>query len=250
MGGEGRAGGFTLPEGQGQIIAGVGYIAASRTFNRSGKPVVAPAYNKAILAAYVEYGVTDWLTAIAAPTLARMRAGAPTREYIGSDETAFGARLRLMHTETQALAVEALIEPPLGSRRDRLTAAAFGGPNQWAADLRLQYAQTFVAFGSPTFVTIEPGTRLRAGSWPNEARLDLTFGIRPVPRTLLLLQSFNSIARSGGPLIPGMAYSKLQGSVVYDLTSAWSVQVGVLRTIAGRNAAREFGPFGTVWYRF
>lgn len=246
----GRAGGFTLPEGQGQIIAGVGYIAASRSFDRGGSARTAPPYRKAAVSAFVEYGLRDWLTLIAAPTLARMQAGTPTNAFTGSDESGFGARLRLWGSPTRALAVQVLAEPPVGRRRDPATEAALGGPHAAAADLRLQYAQAFPLFGVPAFATFEPGARLRGGGWPNEARLDLAAGLRPLPQLLVLLQSFNSVAGSAGPLIPRMAYSKLQASLVYDLSPRWSAQVGGLRTLAGRNAAREFGPFGALWYRF
>ncbi len=244
------AGGFTLPEGQGQIIAGVGYIAAPRTFDRSGRAIVAPAYNKAVVTAYLEYGATDWLTAIVAPSVARMQAGAPDKTYTGSDESAVGARLRLFGDRTGAFALQVLIEPPLGAHRDAMAEARFGGPNVAAVDVRLQYARVFTLFGLPSFAALEPGARLRDQGWPDEARLDLTFGIRPSARTLILLQNFNSFAHSAGPLLPQTGYTKAELSVVYDLSAAWAAQVGVIRTLAGRNAAREFGPFGALWYRF
>ncbi len=245
-----QAGAFTLPEGQGQIIAGVGYIAATRTFDRAGKPVVAPPYRKEALSAFAEYGVTDWLTAIVAPSLAHMDSGSPAKSFIGSDESAFGARLRLFGTATRAVSVQALVEPPLGARRDATTEAAFGGPHAAAVDLRLQYGEVFSLFGWPSFATIEPGVRLRGSGWPDEARLDLTAGFRPRANILVLLQSFNSAAGGAGVLIPRTSYSKLQGSIVFDLSSRVALQVGGLRTIAGRNAAREVGPFGALWYRF
>ena len=245
-----RAGGFTLPEGQGQIIAGVGYIAAPRTFDRSGRAFAAPAYSKAVVTAYLEYGATDWLTAIVAPSVARMQAGTPATTYTGSDESAVGARFRLFGDRTAAFALQVLVEPPLGPRRDPITEARFGGPDVAALDVRLQYARIFTLFGLPSFAALEPGTRLRGEGWPDEARLDLTFGVRPNARTLILLQSFNSFAHSAGSLLPQTAYTKAEASIVFDLSKAWAAQLGLIRTLAGRNAAREFGPFGALWYRF
>ena len=208
---EGRAGGFTLPEGQGQIIAGVGYIAAPRTFDRTGRPVAAPAFRKAVVGAFLEYGFLDGLTLIAAPTAAHMQAGAPVNAYTGSDESAFGARFRLFGTPTQALAVQVLVEPPIGRARNAASEASFGGPHAAAADLRIPFTQVVQAFGLPAFVSVEPGARLRGGGWPHEARLDLAGGIRPTSRLLVLVQSFNSVAPSAGPLVQRTSYQQAAG---------------------------------------
>ncbi len=238
-----------MPEGQGQIIAGGGYIEASRSFNQFGKSVPTPTYRKAAISGFAEYGLTPSLTIIAAPTAARMQAGSSGNAYSGSDESAFGARLKLWGTATRTLAFQALVEPPLG-RSNPATEVSLGGPHAFAADLRLQWGESLSVFGTPGFLSLEPGARLRGGGWPDEARFDIGFGLRPTPRSLILLQGFASSAASAGPLIPRTAYAKLQLSYVYDLSPKWSVQVGALRTLAGTDAARETGPFVGLWYRF
>lgn len=238
-----------MPEGQGQIVAGVGYIEASRTFDQSGRSVPAPSFRKAEISGFAEYGLTPVLTIIAAPTAARMQAGSGNA-YSGSDESAFGARLKLWSTATRTLAFQALIEPPLGGRSDPATEVALGGPHAFAADLRLQLGQSLSLFGHPGFFSVEPGARLRSEGWPDEARFDFALGVRPWQTSQILLQGFASSAASAGPMIPRAAYAKLQLSYVYDISPAWSVQVGGLRTVAGRNAARETGPFACLWYRF
>ena len=244
------AGGFMMPEGQGQIIAGVGYIEASRTFNTSGKSVPTPSFRKAAISGFVEYGLTPGLTIILAPTAARMQAGSSGNTFSGSDESAFGARVKLWGTPTWTLAFQALVEPPLGGRGNPATEIALRGPHAFAADLRLQFSQSGTVFGSPAFLSLEPGARLRDRGWPDEARFDVTIGIRPCPRGQILVQGFASAASGAGPFIPRAAYGKVQISMVYDLAAAWSIQAGGLRTIVGRNAARETGPFAGVWYRF
>jgi hypothetical protein len=244
------AGGFMMPEGRGQLIAGVGYIEASRTFNPSGKSISTPSFRKAAISGFVEYGLTPDLTIIVAPTAARMQAGSSSNTFSGSDESAFGARLRLWGAPTWTLAVQALVEPPLGRRGNPATEVALGGPHAFAADLRLQFGQSGTVFGSPAFFSLEPGVRLRDQGWPDEARFDVTFGVRPWPRGQILVQAFASSASGAGPLIPRTAYGKVQLSFVYDLSTAWSIQAGGLRTIVGRNAALETGPFAGVWYRF
>ena len=73
--------------------------------------------------------------------------------------------------------------------------------------------------------------------------------MRPQPGLLLMLQDFSSFAPPRG-LIARQSSSKLQASVVYDLSRTWSVQVGGFHTIAGRDVVCETGPFGALWYRF
>lgn len=231
------AGAFLLLEGQGQFIAGVGYSEGSRRFDPSGQAVPAPAYRKAEASGYLEYGLTSWLSLVVAPTPAHESGAPATNSVTGSDSSAFGARLQLYGAPGRVIALQALVQPPIGAEGA-------------ATDIRLMLGQAFEIWRWAAFIDIEPGARLRGDPWPTEARLDLSAGVRPADRALLLLQDFNSLAPSGGPLIARQSYSKLQISIVYDLSRVWSVQLGAFRTIAGRNAIRETGPLAAVWYRF
>ncbi len=243
------AGAFPQPEGQGQLIAGVGYTAGSRRFEPSGRVVAAPAVDKAEASGYLEYGLTPSLTLVAAPTLAR-ETGVPAANTVtGSDDSAFGARLQLWGNGAGVLAVQVLVQPPLGAGGPAAQVAT-GGARSLAVDLRVLGGWSFPLFGLPAFADVEPGVRVRADPLPNEARLDLAVGLRPFARLQILLQAFDSLAPRAGPLIPSTSYAKGQASLVYDLSPRWSSQVGVIRTLAGRNALRETGPLFAVWHRF
>ncbi len=241
------AGAFLMDEGYGQFIAGVGLSEGSRRFDSGGQAQPSPAYRKILASGYLEYGWRSWLTLIAAPTLAR-QGGVAANQVTGSDESAIGARLLLYARPGQVVSLQALVQPPLGG--DRASQLASGGGRSLATDLRLQAGQGFAIGAWPAFVDAAPGVRLRADPFPNEARLDLTFGVRPIPRLMLLLQDFSSFAPSRGPAVQRTDYSKVQASLVYDLSRRWSIQVGVFRTIAGLNAVRETGPLAALWTRF
>jgi hypothetical protein len=247
---EAQAGAFMMPEGQGQMIAGVGYIEATRTFTRFDKAVRTPAFREIEASAYVEYGLTDWLTLVAAPTVARMHGGEPGETYTGSDESAIGARLPLYRDDVRIVSVQALAEPALPGAGGAAAVNALGGPNAWAADFRAQYGQAFPVLGGEGFVDIEPSVRLRGGGWPTETHLDVTLGLRPKPRLMILLQDFTQSAPSGGPRAPATLFTKVALSLVYDLAPAWSVQAGGLMVPTGRNAGREIGPLAALWHRF
>lgn len=232
------AGAFMLPPGNGQFIGSVGYSEGSRRFDPAGRVVSAPSFRKAEAGGYLEYGLEPWLSLVLAPTLSHEHDAPATNSVTGSDASAFGARARLLALPGGVVAVQALIQPPIGATRTL------------GADLRLQYGQAFWLFGLPAFLDVEPGARIRADTLPTEARLDLAAGVRARPDLLVLLQEFSSWAPRDGTSLSSTSYSKLQGSLVYDLSWTWSVQAGCVRTIAGRNAVRETGPFGALWYRF
>ena len=235
------AGAFMLSEGQGQFIAGVGYSEGSRRFDSWGDAVPASPYRKAEISGYLEYGLTSWLNLILAPTLAHANGSSANNEVTGSDSSAFGARLQLYSAPGRVISLQALFEPPIGRGPD-------GGGT--SADIRLMYGQSFELGQWPCFVDFEPGGRLRTAPYPNEARLDIAAGVRPVARAMFLLQDFNSLAPSAEPLFARQFYSKVQFSVVYDVSKQWSVQFGAFRTVSSRNAVRETGPLAATWYRF
>ena len=237
-----------VPEGDGQFIASFGVSDGSRRFDSTGQAVSAPAYRKSAASGYLEYGFTPWLSLIAAPTLSHEN-GAAANSVTGSDSSAFGARLQLYGTPTRVVALQVLVQPPLGGG-DRAAQLADGGARSLATDTRLMLGQSFTIFGWSGFVDLEPGARVRADPFPTEARFDLALGLRPRPNWMILVQDFASYAPPAAQVVPRAAYDKLQVSLVYDLSRRWSVQVGAVRTVAGINAVRETGPLAALWYRF
>ena len=228
------------------LLPKAGYSEGSRRFEPSGKPVPTPTTRKIEASGYLEYGLASWLTLIAAPTMARADGGA-ANAITGSDGSALGARLKVLGDADRIIALQVLVQPPFGASRDAQRAA--GGSKSAAVDLRVMAGRAFTVMGLPAFADIQPGVRLYADPFPTETRLDLTFGIRPLPDLLVLVQDFNSLA-SADASVAATAYSKVQASLVYDVSRRWSLQAGAFRTIAGRNALRDMGPLAALWYRF
>ena len=118
-------------------------------------------------------------------------------------------------------------------------------------DLRALGGLAFPVGPWPAFLDAQGAYRLRSGGAPAEWHADLTFGVRPLPRLLLLLQSDTTLPVGPGTAwFPASLYSKLGVSLVYDLSARWSVQIGAFSTIAGTNALRERGVLSALWYRF
>ncbi len=242
--GEARAGAWLMPPGEGQIIAGTAFSGSSRAFDAHGALIPVPSYQKFELGAYIEYGVTDWLTLIATPAYDVIRQPQPAPSYTGPGESGVGARLRLFQSDAVVASLQATLLTP---------GASFNGAEPHRAgsvDLRAMAGANFNIGPWAAFADAAAGYRFYAQAQPGEWRLDLTLGVRPVPQLQLLLQSFGSAQTTKSADFPRSSWDKVQGSLVYDITPAWSAQVGAFITVAGINAGRELGPMAAIWYRF
>jgi protein XagA len=240
------AGAWLLPAGDGQIITYTDYSDSTLAFNAQGKLIQVPAYQKFEIGSYLEYGVTDWLTIVAAPAYDRIRSPAPGQSYTGPGESEFAARLQIFRSDEAVFSVQAGLRTP-GASFDSL------GPLEVrraaSLDLRGMAGKNCVIAEMDCFVEAEGGYRIYAQNQPGEWRIDLTAGLRPLPRLLFLLQGFTSISNGAGPF-GHVSWTKLQPSLVYDIAPQWSLQLGGFWTVAGVNAGRELGPAAGIWYRF
>ena len=237
---------WLLPPGDGQIITYSAFSDSTRAFDGHGNLIPVPDYQKFELGTYVEYGVTDWLTVSAAPAYDRVQTPVPGQSYTGLGESEIAARVGLYHTDMAVLSVQAGLRSP-GASFDSL------GPldvrRAASLDVRGLAGHNCVVAGIEGFVEVQAGYRFYAENQPGEWRFDLTAGLRPLPRLLVMLQSFTSIS-FGTSQFGHVSWTKLQPSLVYDIAQQWSVQIGGFITVAGINAGRELGPTAGVWYRF
>jgi protein XagA len=243
------AGAWLAPEGHGQVVVTGTASSAGKTFDSNGSLQSTPRYNKTELQALMEYGVTDWLTAIAIPSLQHVDIAAPIdarRSGVGNSE--FGARARVIQESNWVLSAQGTVRVPGTADTNNPAAVGYTG---FDVDLRALYGVSFALGGLPAFADIQLAQRFRTGGPPSEARLDLTLGVRAAEQWLLLLQQFNVISEGAGSVpFTSNNYHKLQFSVIYDFAPRWSVQGSAFTTFAGRNALQENGALTGLWYRF
>lgn len=258
----GFAGAWLMPPGEGQIITSTAFSTSTRAFDRHGQLIPVPSYQKFELGTYVEYGVTEWLTVTAAPAYDRVRAPPPAANYNGIGESEAGAKIGLYRSDAGAVSVQAAIRSPGASIND--SARIFQPSRAAAIELRAMAGQNIAVGAMPGFAEAQAAYRFYGDHQPGEWRLDLTFGLRPMPQLMVLLQSFFSLSNGNhqygsaawpnenwpNKYWPNSFWAKVQPSLVYDLSSQWSLQIGGFLTAAGINAGRELGPFAGVWYRF
>jgi hypothetical protein len=246
---EARAGAWTLDAGQGQILFTGTMSGATEAFDASRKLKPTPRYDKFEFQGLFEYGVTDRLTAIVAPGLQHIGIAGPVdagRTGLGFSE--FGARYKFLQGDDWVLSGQSTMRVP--GTFDAGNPAAVGY-NRFEFDFRALLGRSFVIYGLPAFIDLQLGQRFRGGDQPNELRVDATLGVRPLPQWLVLVQLLNVVSEGASPpRLPSYDYSKLQLSVVHDLTKQWSVQAGGFTTFSGRNALQENGVLVGVWYRW
>lgn len=247
-GGGPHAAAWTQPEGSGLFIGTATYTAGNRFFE-DGRLTRVPDYRKLETTFLIEYGATNWLTVVATPALRWTRVDTtPSDTFAGLGTSDLGARVRLWQDGSSVLSTQALVRIP-GATDDRRP-AQFGNTDP-ELDLRILFGHSFQAFERPAFVNLEAAYRLRFDDPPNEFRADITLGIRPAERWLLLGQSFTVVSDgSGSGPWRRYWYTKAQTSAVYEFAPGWSLQAGLVTTYAGDNALQENGGLVALWRRF
>lgn len=243
------AGAWTMSKGKGQVIVSGFYTEARQGFDHGGRRDAVPPYSKSEIYGLVEYGVTDWFTAIAQSQLQGVTIGEPVdAERFGLGYTDIGARMRFWSNEDAVVSGQLIGRYP-GTGDDGNPAAV--GNTEKEVDARLLGGYGFQLGTWPSFADAELAYRFRFGDPPDEVRADLTFGTRPYPKLLLLAQSFSvlSTGRADGVFETG-SYHKVQLSGVYDVSRRLSLQLGAIATVAGENALAETGLMTAVWFRF
>ena len=244
-----NSGAFTQPSGQGIFIATASFTRSGQGFDNKGFSGLTAKTQKRELYLYGEYGITDWLTGIGQTTLAsRTLSGIVSDHFTGLDYTSAGLRAKVATLGRFVLSVEGNLRIPGASDEKRPAQAGHTG---FESDLRLQGGAGFNLWSWVSFADASVGYRLRSGDPASEYRADLTFGTRPAERWLWLLQSFNTLSEGKGRNgFPAQREHKLRTSIVYDIDKAWSVQLGTVATVAGKNTTRDLGGFLSVWRRF
>jgi protein XagA len=244
------AGAWTLDAGQRVAIVTGTLSQADQTFDGSGNRQSIPRYSKNELQALFEFGATNWLTLMLAPSLQHVSIAAPFEaQRSGLGYTDIGARARLGGGDSWVVSAQTTLRVPGTFDKNNPAAIGYTDPE---VDVRALFGYSFKAGTWPAFVDVQVAQRFRLGGPPDEFRADFTLGVRPQDRWLVLLQSFNVISEGAGnlPLFPSYSYSKLQLSAVYSVTPKLSLQLGGYTTYWGQNALQENGLVLGAWYKF
>ena len=251
-------GAWTLPQGTGQVIATLyGWTGFGPQWG--GNPSVPQSRFDA--QTYVQYGLTDSLTAFGETAFEHYAIGEPTpNTYNGLDYSGLGLRQKLWSTGEWVFSGEATAFIP-GAHDSH--APAQEGNTGWAGEARLNAGRNFTlasipglgwfpGIGSvPGFLDAEIAYRLRTEGPPDEWHGDLTVGFKFTPKIMLMLQDFTTVSMStNNRTFPAWRQSVAEASVVYALNDKWSLQVGVFSTVWTVRTNTEHGVAVAVWRSF
>jgi hypothetical protein len=241
------AGAWPQDQGKGMVIVTAAGSDSEKGFNGNGDVVNIADYKKREGFALIEYGLTDDMTLIAQPSFRHVSVeGGSTSSGLGY--TDLGARAVVARGKTSVFSLQATGRIPGVRRQD---SQAQVGSTGGEFDMRGLAGKSFKIGKADAFVEAQGGYRLRFGDPPNEFHADFTFGVRPVPRFMLLAQAIHTVSDGRGRgVFDRYRYTNLQASAVADLDDHWSIQAGVLGTAAGRNALRERGLLFGLWRKF
>ena len=251
-------GAWTVPQGTGQLIETLyGWTGFGPPWG--GNP---PASQSRFDAqTYVQYGLTDSLTAFGETAFEHYAIGEPTpNTYNGLDYSGLGLRQKLWSTGEWVFAGEATAFIP-GAHDSH--APAQEGNTGWAGEARLNAGRNFTlasipglgwfpGIGSvPGFLDAEVAYRLRTEGPPDEWHGDVTVGFKFTPKIMLMLQDFTTVSMStNNRTFPAWRQSVAEASVVYALNDKWSLQVGVFSTVWTVRTNTEHGVAVAVWCNF
>jgi hypothetical protein len=244
-----HAGAWLQQKGRGLLILSANLLSSGRAFDDGGNSFDIPRYNKFELDGWLEYGLTDHLTAILQPQFRSVDIASPTAaSHSGAGYTGIGARVGLWSNEHSVISFQSLLRIP-GSSDENDPAQA--GSTEMEEDVRLLYGRSFKLGAWPAFLDSEFGYRFRGGDAPDEIRSDVTFGVRPRPDLMLMAQSFSTFSQGEARGIYDVGWEwKASASLVWDFTPNWSLQAGGIATLAGTNTLQERGGFVALWKRF
>lgn len=245
------AGAWPMPPGEVLVIVPFTATQATKDFDASGRPGNRSPYSKREFAPYLEYGLDDDITLVS--TFARTNEktswlGQPISQQSLSRIEA-GLRFALGTWQETLFSIQPLVawhgvtsaNDPLASRRGDID-----------GEFDLAMGQNFTWFGMEGFTDNMVGLRLKPANRPNEVKVNLTIGLRPFERTLLLLksESYSTISRGENAVLSTVQSSKLGLSLVREIDRTVSMELGAMTSISGRNVIQERSLILALWYHF
>lgn len=213
---------------------------ADQTFDAAGGRLAMPDRTDESLSLYVEHGLTQRLTLQGKVGWTRGDDGVV--DYDGRGPVELGVRYALTRGGRGAVSFY-LGAVQAGAGRN----AGYAVPGAGGTDLeaRLMAGRSVTLAGHPAFVEGQLA-RLDRSGLPDETHLDLTLGVEPSDRWLLLVQTY-----AGQADAPGVrpAWLKLEVSAVRRLGD-WRLQAGWRQSVAGRASPVEGGPVLAIWRAF
>lgn len=232
--------------GETQVIVSYEPATADQQFDVHGKAIVPlGSWRQNDFSIYADYGVTQRLSLTAKINFQDYKTVSTRFSGLGSVEV--GGRWAVHKGDDYVLAFGASVEGLGKGRRSTFDAPTAKAGTDY--DFRGYLGKSFKFGGADAFVNIEAARHLRqydADQW----RIDTTLGLKPSPRWMVLAQSFagqtDKVAGSQAK------WNNLELSAVrsFGPHQETSLQLGLRRTVSGRNVPRAAAVVLSLWKSF
>lgn len=238
-----------MPTGEGQAIETNLVVRADKGFDANGNITVPVQFSKFETGVFLEHGLSDRFTLVLASSFQDLEftAGVDQVNFIGFGETEVGMRNVIWKEGPTVVSTQASVI--FAGPGETVTDADLGiGGTQYEA--RVLVGRSFKLVNKDGFFDAQLARRFRGQNISDEWRLDLSTGWRPLPKWQVLAQTFYVYGQSVPNLTRSNSRLKAQASVVFDRNRKTSYQIGVYKTVLGKNIIQENAIFLSIWQRY
>lgn len=243
-----RAGAWVQDRDHWLTITSLDISRASSGYDAHGQPDVPLGFYKYYLKSLIEYGWSDRLTLFVAPEYGIGGQTLPGRKPFTAND--FGVEGGTRYHLSDAFGVLS-VQSSFKFAGPFDLANSVGQDSAYIGEVRILDGAGFRLFGDDAFADAEVAQRFVSRPRPNETVIDLTAGLWINSKTMVMVQSFNTIGWSDGePPYTWYRMHKLEASIVQHLWGRWFLQSGAYISPAGQNSLVEQGVVTGIWGRF
>ncbi len=243
------AGSWPLPAGKGQIIQTTLAVSADKGFDANGKLDLPVQFSKYETSMFLEHGLNEDFTLVLAANYQNLQfiAGVDQVNFSGFGETEVALRKTIWKAGPAIISLQAHMI--FAGPGETITDADLGvGGTQY--EVRLLAGRSFKIARKDAFIDVQLARRFRRQNIADEWRFDISSGWRPLPNWQILGQAFYVNGQSAPNLTRSNRRLKAQTSIVYDRNKKTSYQIGVYKTVLGKNVIQENAIFMSIWQRY
>ncbi|MEM1420337.1 MAG: hypothetical protein AAGF51_06910 [Pseudomonadota bacterium] len=248
------AGAWTLEPGATQIVSQSEAFESDASFDALGAPADGT-YRKASFSLAIEHGLFDGITVggRAEGRITAISSDGQDGANMGLAEVGVSVRGRIWRNDWTVASAQ--VGYTNASFQDALTPADHiqptVGDDASEVDVRALLGHGFQTPWGDGWLNAETAYRLRFNDAVDQARFDLTTGMRPsgASRFIFMAQAFGTHALGNGSRSDYDVW-KLSPSIGYEFTPSLTLQIGATQEVAGRNIEEGRSLFTSVWWTF
>jgi protein XagA len=243
---EALAGAWPKAKGEAELIVKIDKASADKAFDASGEVAVdLKTWEDKTVSVYIDYGLTDKLSAFAKTNLQDIKTDVETFSGLGSVE--IGLKTNLYKTNDTVIALSASLEGLGKGRRD-----SFGEVGAQGTDfeVRAYIGRNLKVKSIPAFAEVQLAKRTRSHDQADQWRVDLSLGLKPNDRWMILSQFYAGQTDMKRGFQAKWVNSEV--SLIRNLgqDKQWAIQLSARQTLFGQNVPEVKALGLSLWRRF